>query len=201
MTGRASVARVLITACSNVGLKVDCADANKCTTLMAASIGNHCEIMDALLLAGASMEARNVSGWTALHFAAAFAKIESLNFLLINFADGSKETLDQKLTPLELADLSEPRNPAIVQILQNPPKLTGLPAWRPSTHRCYPATFKQNVIGLLLVMVRLRRGPLYEMHRDICKIMIAQLALLYIHDDRITDPNRAGHQNKNSCFI
>jgi hypothetical protein len=66
-----------------------------------------------------------------------------------------------------------------VYLLKHPPKLSGLPQWRPSLHSLYPAAFKQNTKYLLILMVRLRQGPLREMHRDIVKIMIRKLADMY----------------------
>ena len=64
-------------------------------------------------------------------------------------------------------------------MLKNPPKMSGLPSWRPSVHTMYPIAFQQQAKLLLVLMVRLRKGPLREMHRDICKIMIRELAELY----------------------
>lgn len=176
--------RVSVLAClldqghANVALS----DANLCSPLMAAAVGNHVQCMQLLLRKDAPIDQRAANGWTALHFASAQGKAEAVRCLLENGANLGAETADgKKKLAVELA--KEGGHRAAEVILLNPPVCDAVPPpWRPSVHKMYPADFRTDAYHLALLMVRLRNkkdGPLWMTHRGIVGLMVFWLAELH----------------------
>ncbi len=177
MEGYAAVARVL---CQR-GADVNATDDNMCSPLMAAVCGNHVACCEVLVDQDVSLEASNSAGDAALHLAARLGKMSTLRWLLLQGASGARENKEGKIA-LDVAQDNKQYQAA--ELLRNPPRLSGLPRWRPSLHRSFPVAFRQQARDLVLVMTRLRRrkepcGPLWMVPNDIVIMMVRELGDLY----------------------
>ena len=174
--GKFSVVRALLSAGASPDLAVD-----GVTPLMAAVYGNHVDTMEVLLKADVSLEATTADGDSALHLAARYGKVEAARKLILEGASGSRKNKKNQI-PL---DVAEEVKSSCIHLLRNPPKLTGLPTWRPSLHHLFPVQFRHDAKNLLLLMTRLRSrdpknfGPLWQIPNDIVKSMVFFLAELY----------------------
>ena len=178
MNGREAVVRCLLAR----GANADAVDDNLFSPLMAATCGNQIACCEELLKRDVSLEAANCEGDAALHLAARRGKTEVLRWLLLQGASGARENARGQIA-LEVAE--EARQQAALQVLRNPPRLSGLPRWRPSLHAAFPPAFRQQARELVRLMTRLRsrrsvpRGPLWMIPNDIVLIMVRALADLY----------------------
>ncbi|KAG9432791.1 ankyrin repeat domain-containing protein 49 [Apis mellifera carnica] len=104
---------------------LECTDKDGYTPLHRACYGNHVEIVEYLLQAGAKIDAKTQDEWQPLHSASCWNNVECVATLIANGADiNAKSKGDQ--TPLHLVSASSHNSPALQLLLLHPdtnPKL------------------------------------------------------------------------------
>ncbi|XP_034187446.1 ankyrin repeat domain-containing protein 49 [Osmia lignaria lignaria] len=102
----------------NLGL-LEATDKDGYTPLHRACYGNHVEIVEYLIQAGAKINAETLDGWQPLHSACCWNNVECAAVLIANGADiNAKSKGDQ--TPLHLVSASSHNSPALQLLLLHP---------------------------------------------------------------------------------
>ncbi|CAL7934619.1 unnamed protein product [Xylocopa violacea] len=98
---------------------LECTDKDGYTPLHRACYGNHVEIVEYLLQAGAQIDAKTMDEWQPLHSACCWNNVECAAVLIANGADiNAKSKGDQ--TPLHLVSASSHNSPALQLLLLHP---------------------------------------------------------------------------------
>ncbi|XP_053980875.1 ankyrin repeat domain-containing protein 49-like [Hylaeus anthracinus] len=98
---------------------LQCMDKDGYTPLHRACYGNHIEVVEYLLRAGAKIDAKTMDEWQPLHSACCWNNVESAALLIANGANiNAKSKGDQ--TPLHLVSASSHNSPALQLLLLHP---------------------------------------------------------------------------------
>ena len=98
---------------------LECTDKDGYTPLHRACYGNHVEVVEHLLQAGAKINAKTMDDWQPLHSACCWNNVECAAVLIANGADVNARSKGDQ-TPLHLVSASSHNSPALQLLLLHP---------------------------------------------------------------------------------